>query len=117
MAAEEREGIVDFSPLLDLNTPFDIIWDMPAESFHLILEGLTKQMLIRMFASRNTKYSRHLLVTLSGAYKTLKVFSETARWGRSIVLSQLKGSELGVFTFSLLPAFAVDMIDSDERFW
>ena len=70
-----------------------------------------------MFTARKTRYSRELLAKLSKAYGELKVFKETSRMGRAIVLSQMKGSEMGVVTYTLLPTLAVDMIQSDRDFW
>ncbi len=47
----KKTGITQYSALLDLEYPFDIIHDVPADEFHLCKEGLTKQMMVRIFGS------------------------------------------------------------------
>ncbi len=80
----------------------DVIWDLPADVFHLIAEGITKEMLRRMFNSRQNKYSRDILAAMSSSYEAMKVFSETARRTRPIQPGNLKGNELTVITLSVL---------------
>ncbi len=116
---EERQGITAFSPLFDLQSPFDIVWGLPVDQFHLIFEGIVKEMLRRMFVARDTKESRRFHRGLSNLYRSTRVFSETARASRSLQLSSLKGNEYGVLTLSVMIPFAVKILKDvpEESHW
>ena len=107
-----------FSPLFDLICPFDIIWCLPLDPFHLLFEGIAKEMLKRLFSKRNTAVSRDFFQQLSDLYKAMKVFSETPRRTVSLVLSKLKGHEYQTLVFSVFPALLADiMVSETENFW
>ncbi len=105
---EERQGILEFSPLFDLQSCFDIVWDVNVDPFHLLFEGITKECMRRMFTAEKTKVSRSFHRLLSRLYENTKVFSETPKRTRAIVSSTLKGHEYGLLTFSVLLPFALD---------
>ena len=108
-----------FSPLFDLQTPFDIVWGIPVDQFHLIFEGIVKEMLRRMFVARTTKVSRRFHRALSDMYRATRVFSETPRASRPLQLSSLKGNEYGVLTLSVMIPFAVKILKNvpEESNW
>lgn len=114
---EERKGIQLFSPLLDLVPPIDIVWDLPADEFHLCKEGLTKQILKRCFVDRQTVHSRRIHRELSDTYTATKVLSETSRRPRKLHILQMKGSEFGVLQFASFPALVGDILDGYSEFW
>ncbi len=105
---EERQGIQDFSPLFDLHSCFDIVWDVNVDPFHLLFEGITKECMRRMFSVEKTKVSRAFHRLLSRLYEGTKVFSETPKRTRPLVTATLKGHEYGVLTFSVLLPFVLD---------
>ncbi len=104
----ERQGIQDFSPLFDLQTCFNIVWDVNVDPFHLLFEGITKECMRRMFNAEKTKVSRAFHRLLSRIYEGTKVFTETPKRTRPLISSTLKGHEYGVLTFSVLLPFALD---------
>ena len=106
----ESKGILEFSPLLDLQSDFDIIWNIPADQFHLLFEGICKECLRRMFVSETTRDSLDIHQSLSEMYQSTKVFSETPRRTGPLVLSTLKDHEYGFITFSVLIPFAVKIL-------
>ncbi len=116
---EERQGITLFSPLFDLLTPFDIVWGLPVDQFHLIFEGIVKEMFRRMFTARSTKVSRRFHRALSDLYRATRVFTETPRPTKALVLSTLKGHEYGVLTFSVLIPFCIQILRDvpEESHW
>ncbi len=111
----ERQGITDFSPLFDLISPFSIVWGLPVDQFHLIFEGIVKEMLKRMFTNSTSKESRAFHRAFSDLYEGTKVFSETAHSTRPLLLSSLKGNEYEVLTLSVLIPFAVQILRNVEE--
>ncbi len=105
---EERQGLQEFSPLFDLQTCFDIVWDVNVDPFHLLFEGITKECLRRMFTAEKTQVSRAFHRLLSRLYESTKVFSEAPKRTKALVFSSLKGHEYGLLTFSVLLPFALD---------
>ncbi len=108
-----KVGVVCDTPLYDW-PGLDVIWDLPADVFHLIAEGITKEMLRRMFTSRQNKYSRDILAAMSSSYEAMKVFSETARRTRPIQPGNLKGNELTVITLSVLLHLVAEVMAEHE---
>ncbi len=108
--AEERQGILEFSPLFDLQTCFDIVWDVNVDPFHLLFEGITKECMRRMFTAEKTGVSRSFHRLLSRLYERTDVFSETPKRTRPLISSTLKGHEYGLLTFSVLLPFALDTL-------
>ncbi len=98
------------SPLYDLNN-FDIVDDFGTDCFHNVAEGCSKRKLERMFINRKSRYSAYILLTMSGAYKSMRVFSEMPRRSRTINPASMKGNELTVITLSVFPALAIDLMD------
>ena len=70
-----------------------------------------------MLVNRNTRESRRVLQDFSAAYKNTKVLSEMSRRSRTIQVSQLKGSELGVLIFSVFPHLVKNIMTKDEEYW
>ncbi len=112
---EDRQGITTFSPLFDLLGPFSIVWGLPVDQFHLIFEGIVKEMLKRMFGNVSNKDSRAFHRSLSEMYEGTRVFSETPRATRPLLLSTLKGHEYGLITLSVLIPFAVRILGNVEE--
>ncbi len=110
---DERRGVVADSALYDLEN-FNIIWQIPIDVFHLCFEGITKQMLKRMFVSHNTVESRGILAETSFLYRKMRVLTEIARRTRALKIPELKGSELCLITLTLLPTMAFQVIRLDH---
>ncbi len=98
------------APLYDLND-FDIVEDFGSDCFHNIAEGCSKRKMERMFINRKSKYSAYILLMMSGAYKSMRVFSEMPRRTRTISPATMKGNELTVIILSVFPALAVELMD------
>ncbi len=107
----ECHGILGFSPLLDLQSDFDIVYDIPADQFHLLFEGMCREMMRRMFIAETTRDSMDIHRALSDIFQATKVFSETPRKTRPLVWSTLKGHEYGLITFSLTIPLALDVLE------
>ena len=105
---EETRGIKEFSPLLDL-PGFDIIHDLPADGFHLLFEGICKQMMARLLDNK-AQDSALLLRKFGSMWRSTKVFSEHSRRTGYVQLSLMKGSEFGLITLVHLPSFAEDTL-------
>jgi hypothetical protein len=90
---------------------------VPPEEFHLLKEGLTKQMLTRLFVSRKGRRSREIMDMFSGAYQRMTVFTETARRPRKIQVLQMKGSELGVIAMAVFPSLFRDFMHGSSSDW
>ncbi len=101
------------TPLYDLRN-FDIVEDFGTDCFHNIAEGCSKIKIERMFINRKSRYSAYILLMMSGAYKSMKVFSEMPRRSRTISPANMKGNELTVITLSVFPALAVELMDDSE---
>ncbi len=111
------KGIVEYSPLLDLEYPFDIIFDVPADEFHLCKEGLTKQMLVRIFKG-TSQAATEVTAKLNRFYMAMQTFSETPRRSRHVkYVNKFKGSELGVLLLSAMPALFKDCIPEGVGHW
>ncbi len=107
----ECNGILGFSPLLDLQSDFDIVYDIPADQFHLLFKGMCKEMMRRMFTGETTRDSLDIHRSLSEIFQSTKVFSETPRKTRPLVWSTLKGHEYGLITFSLIIPLALAVLE------
>ncbi len=107
---EERQGIIRFSPLFDLISAFNIVWGLPVDKFHLIFEGIVKEMMKRMFVGSSSAEARGFHRALSEMYQATRVFSETPRAARPLLLSSLKGHEYGLLTLSVLIPFALKVL-------
>ena len=69
-----------------------------------------------MFIHRKSRYAAYVLLMMSGAYKSMKVFTEMPRRSRTICPASMKGNELTVITLSVMPALAIELMDdSGER--
>ncbi len=86
---------------------------MGADCFHLTAEGCTRRKMERMFINRKSRYSAYILSMMSGAYKSMMVFSEMPRRSRVINPAGMKGNELTVITLSVMPALAIELMEDD----
>ncbi len=86
------------------------MWGLPVDQFHLIFEGIVKEMLKRMFINRGTIESRRFHRALSDMFRGTRVFSEIPRAARPLHLSSLKGNEYGVLALSVLIPFCVQIL-------
>ena len=111
---EGRKGIKGDTPLYDLKGDFDVVWDIPPESFHLISEGITKQILTRLIVKRQDKASDCLRQRLDEAYSSMRVFSEMSRRTSKLNVANLKGSDLTMMTLSVLPSLVVDLMTDED---
>ncbi len=112
----QRKGVIADSALYDL-PQFDIVWDCPIEEFHNIKEGLSKQIMHRMFIKKKTVYSRAVKNELSQLYENMAVFSESPRKTRAISVGQFKGNEFGLLTLSAMPTLSYFIIRSKKDEW
>lgn len=88
------------------------------EPFHLVNEGLCKKMLaVLLFDRKDNKENEKVIEKLNKEYLAIRVFSETARLPRDLVESQLKGSEYGLITLTVLPVLAADIIKTHTEKW
>ena len=90
------------------------MWGVPVDQFHLIFEGIVKEMMKRMFTNSGNKESRSFHRALSELYEGTRVFSETPRATGPLLLSTLKGHEYGFITLSVLIPFAVKILGNVE---
>ncbi len=112
-----RTGIKEYSPLLDLEYNFDIIYGVPPDEFHLCKEGLTKQMIGRIVGS-TAQVAAEITTEFNHVYMQMKTFSETPRRSRHVKhINKFKGSELGVIMFSGLPALFKDCVPANMPYW
>ncbi len=79
---------------------------MPAEPFHLLWEGITKQILVRLFVNRKSKETKALLRKTNAAFARMCVFKESPRKSRFISVLQMTGSELQTVAMSAFPYMA-----------
>ncbi len=105
LTPEEAHGIRARSPLFDLRG-FDFTQDMPAEPFHLFWEGITRQILVRLFINRKTRETKALLRKCNAAFSQMCVFQESPRKARAISVMQMTGSELQTVALSAFPYMA-----------
>ncbi len=88
----QKKGIKEYSALLDLQYAFNIIQDVPLEEFHLLKEGITKHITVKIFNSRSV-ISREVTAMFQAEYIKMKVFSETPRRPRQLCnLNKFKGN-------------------------
>ncbi len=106
---EKRKGIIADSALYEF-PDLDYIWGLAVDAFHLLFEGIAKQMMVRLFVTKTNREARQLLEELSFHYQKMAVFSETARKTRKISVKQLKGNELFVMTFSVFPYLCLQLL-------
>lgn len=93
------------------------MWDLPADPFHLLFEGITKQMLSRMFVQTKANEAKQYQQQLSDAFETTKIFSESARRTHAILISNLKGNELGIMTLAIFPHLAANILRTAKDVW
>jgi hypothetical protein len=87
----ETKGILGYSPLLNL-PDFDIIHSIPVDEFHLLREGLTKNMGMRILIHSTVPVAKTALKRVNRVYCTMKVFSDLPRRTRSLKrLADFKG--------------------------
>ena len=96
-----------------LPPPFDVVFHAPYEEFHLVKEGVGKQIIKRLFEQSKTKASKAIHVKWSSAYEAMAVFTETPRCSRKIHTGSLKGCELGVVIYSTFPVL-VDILQTPQ---
>lgn len=77
------KGIKGYSPLLDLNNSFDIVKDVVPDEFHLVREGMTKQLLLRLANSKTQSFER-VWSAFSDVYQDMRVFAELGWRTRSL---------------------------------
>ena len=86
------QGILGYSPLLDI-PGFNIVEDVPLDEFHLIREGITKFMMMRMFKQSTTPEAVRLYRRINRVYITTQVFSQCSRRTRTLArLPDFKGN-------------------------
>lgn len=90
-----------------------MIWQAPPEVFHLLWEGLSKQIMQRLFTMTSKKANKTLLTALEDQYCDMKVLTEMPRCSRSLRINLLRGNELKVITMSVFPAL-IDLLHSRE---
>ena len=76
-------GIKGYSPLLDLNNPFDIVKDVVPDEFHLVREGITKQLLLRLANSKSQAFET-VWSAFNDVYQDMRVFAELGWRTRSL---------------------------------
>ena len=113
----DHKGIVRYSPIYELPAPFNVMWNVPCEEFHLLREGVGKLLLKRLFEDSNTAVSRAIFAQLDAAYQACAVFSETPRCSRKITTAKLKGSELGFLINSAFPYLVKLLSGHAEPHW
>ncbi len=113
-----RNGIKIHSPLLDLQYPFDIIHDVPVDEFHLLKEGITKLLCVRIFTGSSVA-AKEITAAFDEIFVRTRVFSETPRRPRSVCrsINKFKGSEYGTLMLSGLPALFHDCIEGTSVYW
>lgn len=134
-----QKGVLQYSPLLDLAYPFDLVQDVPLEEFHLLKEGITKKVLADIFQSKS-RHSASILEKFNRDYMKMRVFSQMSRRSRSLLhFSEFKGtsqiinrrvrvtvlmpwalagSEMGQLLFSALPMlFKFTMAREEHELW
>ena len=102
-------GIKECTPLLRV-PGFDIIYGLPAESFHLVNEGLCKQMLSRLFLNKTGQEIVRIMQKFGSLWRNTKVFTESSRRTGYLMLAQLKGAEFGLLALVHLPSLAQDLL-------
>jgi hypothetical protein len=143
---ENAQGVVAYSPLVELPAPFSLITDVPPEEFHLIKEGVGRLMFKRFFEESKRKKNAELLESWNELYLSTRLLSEMTRRSRRILISQLKGqcrldtscycfyecfcehvlkcisihfsgNELGVLIMGTIPSLVSFMADNDDDAW
>lgn len=84
--------------------------------FHLVYEGVARQMMKRMFTLSSTTESRAIFEHFNAVWQAMAVFSETPRRTNNMLINQLKGNELAVMTLSAFPQF-VTLIEDTDGLW
>ena len=110
-------GVKEYSPLYDLPRPFDIIFSLPLDEFHLAKEGLGKMFIRRLFEDSVTVDSRAIFKQWNASYQATSVVSEIPRCSRNVSTGQLKGSELSVLIHSTFPHLVELMQEGTLDFW
>ena len=111
------KGVVTDTPLYRLPEPFDIIYHIPPEEFHLLKEGVGKLLIKRMLEDSKAADAKDLYKAWNKEYMATAVFHETPRSSRAISSAQMKGSELGVLIFSAFPCLLTLMGDLEGPKW
>lgn len=124
-------GVLGYSPLFYLDN-FDVVEDVVLDEFHLLKEGLAKNMLVRVFT--DSAEGRAILAAFDKAHLKMKTFRCTPRRTRSgayvpdykgelrctrvhVCLHELvplfhAGNELGVVLYSGFPHLVKDAMRS-----
>ena len=89
---------------------------MPADSFHLLNEGVCKLMLSRMFESKSAE-TVATKDAWSRAYRRTKVVAEISRCPRKIDVAHLKGCEFSFLMLAGFPSLIDILEDKDEDHW
>ncbi len=105
MSEEDRKGVVGPSPLARLHY-FDVVWDSPAEEFHLVKEGYYKAQVTGLLYSSQRREVVELAEEYSFIYANMRVLSEHSRRARVIRIKKMKGNELGVMLMCTVPSLA-----------
>lgn len=88
---DTRKGIQTYTPLVDLRQPFDLVKDIPLDEFHLVREGMTKLMLLRMFDNQQ-RQAQQVSEVFDGALADMKVLTEMPRRTRGLsYVKEFKG--------------------------
>lgn len=115
-STQTRKGVIDDSPLYDVDPPFCITRSIPVEEFHLLKEGLTKSIMKRLFEDSCTVTSRAIFSEWQEVMERLAVFSEMSRRPGKLNTGNMKGSEFGLVLFAgFLPL--IDVMGPYESFW
>lgn len=112
-----KKGIKNNSPMYSIPAPFDVVFSIPLDEFHLIKEGIAKVMIRRLFEDSNTEECRAIFEAWNGSYQATTVFSETPRCSRNISTGKLKGSEMTVLIHSTFPYLIEVMSQGRAPFW
>ncbi len=72
-----------YTPLLDLQYPFDIVHDVPVDDFHLFKEGITKKIAVRIFKGTSAA-AKEVTRAFDELFVRMRVFSESPRRTRSV---------------------------------
>ncbi len=75
-------GITNYSPLLRLPPPFDIVHDVPIDEFHNVKEGVVKLAMSRLF--RKNAASKNILKKFNKTYMAMRTFRDSPRQTRSL---------------------------------
>jgi hypothetical protein len=96
---EDRMGVKGYSSLIDLDG-FNLVWDLPIDSFHNVEQGILKQMMTKIFTKPKDTESREYVKELNAILLKTKVPFENSRRTRAIntvAWKQNEWSNIGLF--------------------